>query len=63
MQNPELNPEPRGKNCYEVCQWDDWKNLNIDCRVGNIIMFNVTFSNFDKYTLVYKMLLFLGSLH
>lgn len=35
----------------------------MDCRFDNSMMINVTFSNFDKYTLVYKIFLFLGNLH
>lgn len=58
MQDPELGKK---KTYHKVCEGDNWKILNIDCRLDNIIMINIT-SNFNNYTLVCeKMLLFLGN--
>lgn len=63
MQDPESDPEPRGKNGYKVCRWDDQTFLNIDQTLDNITRINVTLSNSDKYTLVFKMHLLLRTLH
>lgn len=52
------------KTYHKVCEWDNWENLNIDCRPGNIMLIDVTFSDSDNYTLAGgKMLLSSGKSH